>query len=221
MTSEEVVVIVPMKPLASAKSRLRSVLDPEERMALTCNMLRIALDSVRGSGVREARVVGGDPSVRGVARAAGAIWMADEGADLNDTMERAFRDVFAAKGRPIYLPADLPFLRPDDLRQFIAEAESRIGLVLAPDRWGTGTNGILLAGPSPFRPALGVGSFQRHIAQAASLGLQAAVCRNEGLARDLDTPEDLALYEAESPGLTARLTGRSPERADLSPSGRW
>ena len=209
MTPDRVIVVIPMKPLAVAKSRLSGVLEPEKRTSLARNLLWRVLRAVEGVAVHGTWVVGGDSAVEQAAQAAGASWIQEEGPDLNRAVEQAFQQALGAGKAPLYVPADLPFLGPADLSGFIRSVGDQGQIALAPDRLGMGTNGILLTGPTPFRPALGPGSFRRHMEQVDFLELRASLYYSPGLARDLDTPEDLDSYEALSPGLTAELTGKA------------
>jgi 2-phospho-L-lactate guanylyltransferase len=208
MTPDRVIVVVPVKPLAVAKSRLNGVLEPEERTSLALNLLIRVLRAVQGVDVHGTWVVGGDSTVEQAAQAAGVTWMTEEVSGLNEVVEHRFQQILDAGKASLYLPADLPFLQPSDLGRFIRSVGDPGQVALAPDRQGMGTNGILLTGPTHFRPALGPESFRRHMAQADSLGLRVSLYYSPGLARDLDTHEDLDFYEAISPGLTADLTGR-------------
>lgn len=209
MTPDRVIVVIPVKPLSVAKSRLSGVLGPEERMSLSLSLLWRALRAVKGVDMHGTWVVGGDSTVEQATQAAGATWMPDEVSGLNQVVEHCFQQTLGAGKAPLYLPADLPFLSKDDLLGLIRSVGDRGQVALAPDRHGMGTNGILLTGPTPFRPVLGPDSFRRHMEQVSSLGLDATVHHSPGLARDLDTPEDLDFYESLSPGFTAELTGKA------------
>jgi 2-phospho-L-lactate guanylyltransferase len=65
------------------------------------------------------------------------------------------------------------------------------GVAIAPDRRGTGTNGLALHPPNaiPFR--FGADSFAAHQEAAHAADLSVAVVQRRGLAFDLDTPDDL------------------------------
>ena len=63
MTPDRVIVVVPVKPLAVAKSRLNGVLEPEERTSLALNLLIRVLRAVQGVDVHGTWVVGGDSTV--------------------------------------------------------------------------------------------------------------------------------------------------------------
>jgi 2-phospho-L-lactate guanylyltransferase len=82
------------------------------------------------------------------------------------------------------LSADLPAVRPGDLRAVLAEVGSRRAFVR--DLVGTGTT-LLAAGPGQaLGPAFGAGSRQAHLASGA-----AELTAPRGLRGDVDTPEDL------------------------------
>ena len=123
-----------------------------------------------------------------------------------------FDEAWAAGKSPLFLPGDLPFLQTDELKALIARANSNVGedsvpsIVLSPANKGGGTNAILIPQPLAFRLQLGPDSLSRHIAEARRLGLEPSMYASPGLARDLDTWEDLQEYETQEPGLLAHLT---------------
>ncbi len=67
-------------------------------------------------------------------------------------------------------------------------------VAIAPDRLGTGTNGLALAPPGVIGFRFGTGSFAAHRAEAQAAGVEPAIVARPGLAFDLDTPEDLARW---------------------------
>ena len=67
-------------------------------------------------------------------------------------------------------------------------------MAIAPDRLGTGTNGLAVRPLGIIGFQFGSGSFAAHLAEAEAAGVQPAVVRRPGLAFDLDTPEDLARW---------------------------
>ena len=217
LTPTSVIAIVPMKPLSQGKSRLSPRLNPAQREALSGNLLQQVLRAVWGSrhavpgngSVEQAWVVGGDPGVKRLAAAEGAAWYEEDGGDINETLGLAFRRALDEGRTALFLPGDLPFLKPTDVYGILEASGKAKNVTLAPARLGGGTNGILVPPglTQPFHPQLGIGSFQRHLSQAGSLGLPVALYYSPGLAFDLDTAEDLEAGEFIAPGLTARLTG--------------
>ena len=216
MKSSEIVAIVPMKPLDQAKTRLSSELTAPQRIALASNMLRHVLQAIRGLGpalgadsrIDSVWVVGGDVDVSRVASEEGVTWLEEEGSDVNETLSAAFQRAFDLDKAALFLPADLPFLKPRDIWGMVGASGYLKNVTLAPARQGGGTNGVLVPPglPKPFRPLLGPDSFMRHLSQAASSGISVAICYSQGLAFDLDTVEDMKLYEAIAPGLLKKLT---------------
>ena len=71
-------------------------------------------------------------------------------------------------------------------------AHADAGVVIVPDRHGTGTNALLLSPPTIMAPAFGEGSFARHTALARAAGVSPRVAEVRSLGLDVDTPEDLA-----------------------------
>ena len=61
-------------------------------------------------------------------------------------------------------------------------------MAIAPDRLGTGTNGLALAPPGVIGFRFGTGSFAAHRAEAQAAGVEPAIVARPGLAFDLDTP---------------------------------
>ncbi len=212
---------MPMKPLALAKTRLSGEdLSHSQRRALTCNLLvrvlRAVAEAVQSAPtVEDTWVVGGDPHIRRAAEAEGATWYEEEGSDINETLCRAFGRAFQRGKAALFLPGDLPFLKARDVLSMAGASKHLRNVTLAPARQGGGTNGLLVPPglPHPFPTLLGPDSFRRHLSQAASLGLSVAICYSPGLACDLDTFEDLRVYEHVEPGLLKKLSRGRPERS--------
>ena len=202
-----------MKPLAQAKSRLAPYLKDAQRRRLVTAMLRRVIRAAREASA-EVWVLGADVSVRRVALEEGAGWREEARSDINESLRLVFDEAWAAGKSPLFLPGDLPFLHSDELKALIsrARADSNIGedsspsIVLSPANKGGGTNAILIPQPLAFRLRLGPDSLSRHIAETRRLGLEPSMYASPGLARDLDTWEDLQEYETQEPGLLARLT---------------
>ena len=68
----------------------------------------------------------------------------------------------------------------------------RGGVVIVPDRHGSGTNALLLEPPEVMAPSFGAGSFARHAALARAAGAEVKVAELPSLSLDVDTPADLA-----------------------------
>jgi 2-phospho-L-lactate guanylyltransferase len=206
-TLERTWAVVPIRGLATAKTRLGPDLDPHARRELVEAMLRRTLVATRDArSIRGTVVVTKDPDVAGLAHAHRAIGLVEHAPDLNAAIVAA-RSLAIARGATavLVLPADLPAISAaaiDALFDAVATdaavraGPGRTGIVaLIADRHGRGTNALLTAPPSIVDPAFGVASRAVHHAAATAAG--AAYLEIGGpLALDVDTPADLAVAEA-------------------------
>jgi 2-phospho-L-lactate guanylyltransferase len=199
------VVIIPVKPLAQAKSRLAPHLDASKRRRLTLSLLREALRACQEAAL-ETWVVATDDAVRRLALDHSALWKSDPGPDLNTTLHLTFRAAWDTHRAPLFLPADLPYVKKRDLDMLISSSPHRDTAVLVPAQRSGGTNAIFLPQPVAFQFMMGEASFRKHVAQAASIFLPFTINYSLGLTLDLDTWEDAQEYESLTPGLIERLT---------------
>jgi 2-phospho-L-lactate guanylyltransferase len=194
-------VIVPLRGLEVAKTRLGGQLDAEERLDLVTGLLERTLAAAAAvPSVHRVLLVSPDPAARALAEELGALTLPDAGAGLNAALAAA-RDHAAAEGAEtvLVLPADLPMVTPERIADLVSAADqARIpgrGLVaIVPDRHGSGTNALLLSPPDVIPFAFGRGSRARHGAAAAAAGAVLVEAGGE-LTLDVDTPEDLLLAE--------------------------
>jgi 2-phospho-L-lactate guanylyltransferase len=197
-----------MKPLNEGKTRLARQLTREQRAELISGMLRRVIAAIRGASIELFWVIGGDERVMRLTRNFDGLWLEELGRDLNDTVAKAFDRAFKEGHSVLYLPGDLPFIKPSDVHSLLRSSARGNNITLAPARRDGGTNGILVPHGIPFRPELGQRSFARHLAQAASNEVSVAICYSPGLGYDLDTIDDLESYEHMEPGLLQRLVPR-------------
>lgn len=201
-------VIVPLKALPQAKSRLAAAsANAEAHAALVEAMREDTLRAAR-STTAAARVV----VVADRAGQAGAE-LVQSRPGLNAGLVEAARH--ASERWPedgiAVLVGDLPALRPAELDAALADAahHSR-GYV--PDGPGTGTT-LLTALPGvALRPEFGIDSAVRHARDAVALPA------GPGLRADVDTPEDLAVAARIGFGPATRsVTGDSPAQCMMAP----
>ncbi len=200
-----VVPIIPMKPLAEGKTRLGRQFNQSERADLTAGMLQRVISAIKGASIELFWVIGGDDRVTRLVRNQDGIWLHEMGRNLNDTLGKAFAAASGEGYSALYLPGDLPFIKPRDGINLIRSSERRHNITLAPARRDGGTNGILVPQGVFFSPELGQRSFAKHLAQAARMEVSVAICYSPGLGFDLDTVDDLETYEQMEPGLLERL----------------
>jgi 2-phospho-L-lactate guanylyltransferase len=189
--SERVRIIVPHRGLAAAKTRLAPVLAPEERVTLARELLQRVLRVAR-EAVDDVVVITPSAELITVVEPTGATLVVQRGMGLNAGLDQARGDALEAGiGLLGVLHGDLPNLRTDDILALLAAAPEPRGVAIAPDRSGSGTNGLALRPPDVMPFAFGIGSFAAH---SAAAGGAAAIVNRPGLEFDLDTPADLARW---------------------------
>jgi 2-phospho-L-lactate guanylyltransferase len=190
--------IIPVKPLNRAKSRLSSVLSPEQRQELAESMFRHVLQVVKQvPQIMGTLVVSRDGRALAIAREYGARTVMESGTpELNTALMRATQVVARWRGNGVFvLPADLPVISEADLSGMLELARHNPSVVIATDDDEDGTNAMLIRPPGLIRYAYGGGSFQRHIELAQKAGAAVEVYHSKGLALDIDMPADLEAYE--------------------------
>lgn len=206
-------IVVPVKRLADAKSRLAPVLAEAERLALAWSLLRHVLALVQEAqerlGARGA-VISSDPSALAAARELGLATIVEETpaeqladspeASLNAALQQAAAWAISENASALLiLPADLPLVTLADVRalwQASQQLYSPRAMVIAPDGHNSGTNALLVRPPAALQFEFGPDSFHRHCRQADRLGLAYHIQRSPRLGLDVDLPADLAQYLA-------------------------
>lgn len=188
--AEKWAIVVPVKRLDGAKTRLRVA--PDVRIELA---LAIAADTVRAAiACRSTAVViavSDDPRATAVLRDLGAIVVPDRpDAGLNPALLHGATtpDVPSDAGIAA-LAADLPALRPDELADVLA-ATSEHGVVVVADAAGAGTTLLAATEVSRFRPMFGADSRARHVATGA---IDFSASAGRSLRCDVDTIADLTV----------------------------
>lgn len=182
--------MVPVKPLGTAKSRLRRGAGglAHDRLALAFALDTVAA-AITSAAVDEVLVVTDDAVAGEALSELGARAVPDEPrAGLNPAVRHG-ASLLLGSGRPVgALAADLPALRPAELAAALDAAATAGRRCFVPDALGTGT--VLLAAPPgvDLDPRFGAGSAAAHETSGA--------LRLAGdwptLRRDVDTVHDLA-----------------------------
>ena len=182
-------VVIPFKEPGQAKGRLAKALSEAERAALASAMLHHVVGVARAANhAQQISLLG--PTRLGLPD--DIPLLADPGTGLNPALHAALAHVSQLGGsRMIVLFADLPLLTSLDI-ELLALAPPET-IAIAPDRHGTGTNALSLPLPraKSFTFAFGPDSFAQHHAEAYRLGIGIEEVHSQGLARDIDMPEDL------------------------------
>ncbi|MFE3515897.1 2-phospho-L-lactate guanylyltransferase [Streptomyces sp. NPDC059166] len=183
--------VVPLKPLARAKSRLGRAVGGDLRAGLA---LAFAQDTVAAAlscpGVRDVVVVTDDPVAGAAVTALGARTVPDTpAAGLNAALNHGVRAILARRGGAAVaaLNADLPALRPEELAR-VLEFSSRFPRAFVPDAQGIGTTFLSAASGTELCPSFGGPSRARHLASGA---VEIRLPGLDSVRRDVDTGEDL------------------------------
>ena len=182
-------VVIPVKVLALAKSRLTGLADPDRKalvLAMAADTIAAALACPAAGAVV---VVSDDPEIRSQAQALGADVVDEPGPGLNEALIAGARH--AAGSWPdrglAGLTADLPALSAAALAAALSAAAA-VPQAFVADAAGTGTT-LYTARPGiAFQPRFGPGSRASHrLAGAVELELP----ERSGLRQDVDTLADL------------------------------
>jgi 2-phospho-L-lactate guanylyltransferase len=220
MTDKAWSVLMPVKVLAEAKSRLAGLagLTGPRRAELALALASDTVTAVLGSdAVARVIVITDDQAAAAALAALGALVVPDEPrAGLNAALRHGAG--FAAARWPgdgtAALSADLPALRPEQIGRALRAAAAWPTAFVA-DAAGDGTTLYTAAPGAAFRPAFGLASRARHAAGgAAELGLDSI----PGLRRDVDTPSDLR--GAAALGLGPHSAPLAAELLRCAPRGR-
>jgi 2-phospho-L-lactate guanylyltransferase len=182
--------VLPLKPLAVAKSRLATAtgpLRPELALAFALDTVAAAL---RCAEVAQVIVVTDDPVAGAELALLGALVVPDRpAAGLNAALTHGAtvaRESYRA-GAVAAMSADLPALRPPELGRVLCAAAAHPRAFLA-DTQREGTT-LLAAGPAHrLAPGFGGASRLRHGASGAH---ELTLDDVPSLRRDVDTPDDL------------------------------
>ncbi len=187
-----VFVIIPVKRLDNAKSRLSSLLTDDERKQFCIKMLEDVLRTVKSTRrIHEVVVVSRDPAVLRIAETFGMAYFKEGKTGLNEAVSEAIGwCVERGATSVLVLPADIPLVTPTDLNRMLSLGE-KASMVIFPSRSGKGTNALLLTPPNASPTFYGPSSFQRHVQEALKRKISLRRLRSPRIALDIDTIEDL------------------------------
>ncbi len=205
--------MVPLKPLALAKSRLTPTTGDALRPRLA---LAFARDTVAAAlscpAVRDVVVVTDDPGAGAALATLGANVVPDEpGRGLNAALAHGARTVRSRRpGAPLAaLGADLPALRPAELSR-VLEFAAAFPRAFVTDAAGIGTTFLSAAPGAELHPLFGGPSRARHLDSGA---VEVGLTGIDSVRQDVDTGEDLraALGLGVGPHTAGcRTTGAAP-----------
>ncbi len=189
--------ILPVKSFDAAKQRLAESLGAGSRKALAQAMFSDVLSSLRRvPGIDAVAVVTSDSAAESAAGGNRVRVIRDRAHAGHSAAALLGVGYARAEGyeRVLLVPGDTPLVQPAELAGLLAGPH---GVVIVPDRHGTGTNALVLTPPDAIEPSFGPGSLARHVAAAEEAGRPQRVEDVPGLALDVDTSADLAELASE------------------------
>lgn len=188
------VAVLPVKRFSRAKQRLSAGLAPVSRAVLAEAMVGDVLAALRRvPALDHVVVVSGEPTASVLAAEHGAELIVD--ATETGQSDAARRGIARAleleADRVLLVPGDCPALAPGEVGALLERRARVRGVVVVPDRHGTGTNALLLCPPDAISPAFGPGSRARHEGLAEAAGIPVVDEAIPSLALDIDTPADV------------------------------
>lgn len=197
-------VLVPLKRLDGAKSRLAGLLTAAERIALMETMLAGVLAAVREArGVEAVTLVSSEPAAATLATRHGVAWWDDRGLPWNDALAAAMREVVSSPCAAV-VSGDLPLLSAAEVSALL-EAVPERGVAIARALDG-GTNAVAMR-PAGVAPTCfgSPGSAALHAELAAAAGAGSVTLDLPGLALDLDSRADAERVVRTAPASAAGL----------------
>jgi 2-phospho-L-lactate/phosphoenolpyruvate guanylyltransferase len=185
--------IIPVKPLSQGKSRLSGILSEEKRIRLNKVLLSSTLNCLRKIQQIDCLiVVSYDSEVLMIARGFGAVTVLEtQKTNINRALRKATKVAIGLNyGKVLIIPADLPFLNPDDIIRMINMAKKPPEIIIAPDMRETGTNILYINPIGAIKYKFGDESFKKHLEQAERKKVHIKIFRCEKIAFDLDLPND-------------------------------
>ena len=186
-------IVIPVKDTRFSKQRLGDVLTAPERQALAHAMLEdvvAAVVAVRGTaGVAFVTV---DGFAAGLARRHG-FRIIEEGAhDGHTGAVDGGRRVLGREGAGgiLTMPGDIPLVTAREIEAVVGAHEAGHGFTIVPAHDRQGSNAVACSPPEAVALRFGADSFYPHLEAARGAGIEPRVVELDGIATDVDTPED-------------------------------
>lgn len=191
--------VVPVKALASSKSRLLPHLGREAVERLSVAMLTDVLDALCAvPALDRVAVVTPDPAVAKVARAAGAEVLLRDVPGLNPSIEHAAAELAPGSDDTLLVVlGDVAGVQPADIEALLGSVGAR-GVAWAPSSDG-GTSALVRRPRDVIAAGFGPASASVHRARAEDAGVPYRELALASLAIDIDEPGDVARFRRAGP----------------------
>ncbi len=189
--------VLPVKPLKIGKSRLHSSLSEPEVVNLNKKLFESTYERLQNCTlIDRILVISKDPEILERTAGLGGVGLLEnEQSSLNMAVLQAQTYIQENEtGEVLIIPVDLPQMETKNLYELIRLGRDTKSVVIVPDLHQMGTNAIFLSKAMLIEPKFGRQSFQKHSKQALNNCAQLIVWLNKNIQSDLDTPQDLVLY---------------------------
>jgi 2-phospho-L-lactate/phosphoenolpyruvate guanylyltransferase len=195
-TTNNVVLVIPVKSFALAKQRLSTVLSGADRAALG---RELATRLVTANRSLNPLIVSDSDDVASWADSMEVRFVREPRPGLNQAVSTAHKTL-RTDGATTMVVAHSDLAVATSLH-WVAEFP---GISLVPDRRNEGTNVIALPTEIEFEFAYGPGSFARHYRTARHTGLPVRVVSDRASGADVDSPTDLRLLRSDFANVVRR-----------------
>nr|WP_321457565.1 2-phospho-L-lactate guanylyltransferase [uncultured Cohaesibacter sp.] len=201
--STRMLVLIPMKDPAAAKSRLAPALSEAERSQLALLLFKTVVRRIQQAvmGLKQSGSGQGRIDVAVVSNSAEIVALAAElqighineqdNAGLNSAVSEAAKTACdLGYDRLCILPGDLADPSREDIARLLSYPVDGQTVALCPSQ-DLGTNALVVPLPCPVAFSFGPDSFTRHFSRAADAGMMPVILPLKSLRRDVDTLADL------------------------------
>jgi 2-phospho-L-lactate guanylyltransferase len=212
--------LIPVKSPGRSKTRLASVLQPQECAKLSRAMFMDVLAAMDAADkVCDIAVLTNDDEIAAIAQGLGHRVLPDRSeGELCDGLNTAARKLAELGAETVLIvPGDLPTITSTDIDLLLQRHPG--GLSICPAIRDGGTNALVCSPPDALPFQFGKDSARKHLEQAAKRGMETTRLPMQPFFRDIDTPDDLNWLAAQqSNSNTVRFLHESGIAARLGPA---
>jgi 2-phospho-L-lactate guanylyltransferase len=189
--------VIPVKETPGAKQRLSSGVPAHLRQELALTMLEDVLAAV--SQARELAgiaVVTVDAGATRLAQIYGARILTGNARGGHTAAVAAAARELAAEGAGgmMQIPGDIPLATVEEFSHVLSMHRASPAFTIVPSHNDFGSNAVIVSPPAAVPLTFGDNSFFPHLRTAKLHGIEPTVVRLPGIGRDIDSPEDLAVF---------------------------
>ncbi len=194
--SKTVCAVVPIKAIATAKSRLADVLTADERKALVAAMAKDVIGALKNcSAIDHVIIITDDNEVVRLARKLGCIiWPQGPEEGLSAAMNHAASRLRSLQvSTMISVHGDLPLANAKAFDGLLKKVNDQSQVMLLPSDLDDGTNVVVTSPPDILTFNYGQNSYYRHLDYCLRRNIHVATLWDDDLDLDIDTAADIRL----------------------------